>query len=242
MNDLVQEGVFMKKTWITVLMLCAVFGLGYIVWPFAFTVVPIEKVEEVKQSEAFDAVSYVDGIWTSKIIPAITDKAVDLSTVLSQFKVGEDGKASKEDLIPVAKEYGLITVGEAHVYVVKGEGEVLSVDTSKSAGIAEIKLDGYEGPIQVLLYIGPRIPSDETSVRDGVGFINFGDFKDQTQYGKVASEINKRIVNEVLQPIDKETLKGKRLKFYGAFTIRTFNLITIDLSKVSIVPVRIELE
>ena len=48
-----------------------------------------------------------------------------------------------------------------------------------------LQLDGYDGPITVQLYIGPRIPSDETAVRDAVGFINFGDFRDQTEYGKV---------------------------------------------------------
>jgi predicted lipoprotein len=233
----------MKKSWILILLIFGVVaGLGYVLWPLAFTVVPIEKVEAVKQSETFDAVSYVDGIWSSKIIPTLTEKSVDLSLILSKFKVGPDGKVPKDELVPVAKEYGLITVGEAHVYAVKGEGEIVSVDTSKSAGVAEIKLDGYDGPIRIFLYIGPRIPSDETSIRDGVGFINFGDFKDQTQYGKVASEINKRVVNEVLQPINKENLQGKKIKFYGAFTIRTFNLITIDLSQVNIVPIRIEFE
>ena len=233
----------MKKSWILILLTCIILlGLGYFLWPLAFTVVPIEQVEAVKQSEAFDAVSYVDGIWSGRIIPTLTEKAVDLSLILNKVNVDPNGKVSKEVLIPIAKEYGLITVGEAHVYAVKGEGEILAVDTSKSAGVAEVKLDGYEGPIRIYLYIGPSIPNDETSIRDGVGFINFGDFKDQTQYGKVASEINKRVINEVLQPIDKENLQGKRIKFYGAFTIRTFNLITIDLSRVNIVPIRIDLQ
>jgi predicted lipoprotein len=90
--------------------------------------------------------------------------------------------------------------------------------------------------------VGPRIPSDETSIRDGVGFINFGDFKEQTEYGKVGAEINRRIVSQVLEPLDKETLVGKTVTVYGALTIRTFNLINIDLKKLTIVPIKIEIQ
>jgi predicted lipoprotein len=74
-------------------------------------------------------------------------------------------------LTAIANQYGLITVGEAHVYMVKGSGKIVSVNTETSLGTAEVALDGYDGPIKVLIYIGTRIPSDETSVRDAVGFI-----------------------------------------------------------------------
>ncbi len=149
------------------------------------------------------------------------------------------GIAAKDDLIDVANQYGLITVGEAHVYIVKGEAKVISVDTSSSLGVMEVQPVGYDGTIKVLVYLGPRIPSDETSVRDGVGFINFGDFKEQTEFGKVGSEINKRVINQAYTDVDKEQLVGKTIDFVGAMTIRTFNLVNIDLSKVTIVPVKI---
>lgn len=215
---------------------------GYFLWPYAFTAVTIEQVEQKALSEAFDPVSYVNGQWSSKIIPTIEEQSKDLKTVLGEMKPGADGKAAKADLAKVVEKYGLITVGEAHAYMVKGEGVVSKVDTSKSIGLMTVALDGYSGPIQVNLYIGPRIPSDETSVRDAVGFISFGDFKEQTEYGKVASEINKRVNSEVLSKLQKDQLEGKRIKFYGALMIRTFNLLTIDLKRVEIVPVKIEIQ
>ena len=89
----------------------------------------------------------------------------------------------------------------------------------------------------MLLYVGTRIPSDETSVRDAVGFITFGDFKEQTEYGKAASEINKRVLSTALSGIDRDNLVGKTISFEGAFTIRTFNLIQIDVSEINIVPI-----
>ena len=152
-----------------------------------------------------------------------------------------NGTASKDSLIAIANKFGLITVGEAHVYMVEGSGKIVNVNAETSLGKAEVTLDGYAGPIKVLLYIGTRIPSDETSVHDAVGFISFGDFKEQTEYGKAASEINKRILATVLDGIDRTNLTGKTITFKGAFNIRTFNLVQIDVKEIRIVPVEIEL-
>ena len=231
-----------RKLIITLVCLIAFLVVGYFVWPYAFTVVPIAAVEQQKLDEAFDPVKYVDGLWDSKIIPTINTKAVNLAAVLTAMQPNAEGIAAKDDLIKVANQFGLVTVGEAHVYLVKGEGKVVSVDTKTSLGVMEIQPSGYDGSIKVLVYLGPRIPSDETSVRDGVGFINFGDFKEQTEFGKVGSEINKRVINQAYPSVDKDQLVGKTIAFTGAMTIRTFNLVNIDLTKVTIVPVKVEVK
>ena len=41
--------------------------------------------------------------------------------------------------------------------------------------------------------------------------------------------------------MDRNSLIGKTIFFTGAFSIRTFNLIQIDLKEIRIVPVEIEL-
>jgi predicted lipoprotein len=228
----------------SILLLVAVItgvGLVAVMWTYGFTVVSIAQVEQVQQSEAFDPVKYVDGIWASKILPTITAKAVDLPTILNAMHPNADGYAAKDDLVPIAKQYGLITVGEAQVYSVKWEGKVLSVDAKSRTGTMEIQPNGYTGPIKIFVYVGTSIPSDNSSIRDGVGFINFGDFKEQTQYGKVAAEINNRVVKEVLSPLDKGSLQGKTIAVTGALTIRTFNLVNIDVRKITIVPIKIEI-
>jgi predicted lipoprotein len=208
---------------------------------YGFTVVSIEDAEETVQNEAFDPVDYVDGIWDSELLPTFNEKAVELDKILSAMEPDTGGAAAKDDLIDVANQYGLITVGEAHVYMVKGSGTIVSVNAETSLGTAEVVLDGYDGPIKALLYIGTRIPSDDTSVRDSVGFIEFGDFREQTEYGKAATEINKRVLATVLGDVDRDNLVGKTISFKGAFTIRTFNLIQIDVKEIKIVPVEIEL-
>lgn len=231
----------MKQKTVTIVVSLVVLIIIALVGRYGFTIVKIEDVEKAAKSEAFDPPAYVDSIWDSKLITTFDQKAVDLSKILAEIQPDADGTAPKETLVAIAKKYGLITVGEAHAYMVKGSGKIVSVNTETSLGTAEVTLDGYSGPIKVLLYIGTRIPSDETSVRDAVGFISFGDFKEQTEYGKVTSEINKRVLTQVLGPLDKSTLMGKTISFQGAFTIRTFNLIQIDLKEIKVVPVQIKL-
>lgn len=231
----------MKKLSAKIVFLIAALIFLVLAGRFGFTVVKIEDVEKKVQSEKFDPAGYVDGIWKDKLVPAFNEKSVELSGILTKFQPDAKGTISKDALTAVTKENGLITVGESNVYIVKGSGKVVSVNTDTSMGTAEIALDGYNGPIKVLIFIGTRIPSDETSVRDSVGFINFGDFKEQTEFGKVASEINKRVLDEVVKPIDKTSLLNKTIKFKGAFGIRTFNQIQIDLKEIRIVPIAIEL-
>ena len=230
-----------KKSLTIAIWIIVCIGLATVSWIYGFTVVSVQEEENVVRSEIFDPVAFVNGIWESKIIPTITEKAIELSVLLGEMKTDDGGLISKDSLIPITNKYGRITVGEAHVYMVKGQGKVINIDTKASTGTLELALDGYTGPIKVKLYIGPRIPSDESSVRDAVGFINFGDFKEQTEYGKVAAEINKRSLSQVDLPSDKDSLQDKMVSFYGAFTIRTFNLVEIDLKEIKIVPIRIDI-
>ena len=169
----------------------------------------------------------------------VRDGAVDITSVLNTIQVDGNGSVSKDDLIGVTTEYGIITPGEAHVYAVAATGTVTSVDTDSSRGTLQLQADGYEGAIQINVYIGPRLPSADTSIRDAVG-ISFGDFKEQTEYGQVASEINNRVRDEVLAELDFESMVGRQVTVLGAMTIRTFNLLTIDMSEINIIPVAIE--
>jgi len=218
------------------LLLVAVAGC-VLLWSTGFTVVRSDDAST--KPAVFDPVAYVDGSW-DEIVTTIRDDSVDLAEILTAMAPDPDGLVQKTALKAVTEKYGVITQGEAHVYKVKVTGTVTSVDVESSVGTIEITLDGYTGPVTVQVYVGSRIPSDESSVRDSVGFISFGDFRDQTEYGKVASEINVRI-KAMLSDIDVAALEGARVTVYGAMTIRTFNLVQIDVSTVKIVPVAIEL-
>lgn len=205
---------------------------------FGFTVVSTD--EDAALTTEFDPAAYVESVW-DELQTSISDNAVDLAVILNQIEPDADGKAATEALTPVAQANGLITTGDAHVYRVNASGTVTDVDTSTSKGTIGLVIDGYDGPIVVRVYVGTRIPSDESSIRDATGFIGFGDFKDQTEFGKVASEINKKVVAD-LGGLDPEPLVGQHVNVTGAFTMRTFNQPEIDVSELTIVPLKIEVQ
>jgi predicted lipoprotein len=202
---------------------------------FGFTVVSTE--EEAALSVEFDPVAFVAESWDD-IQRVIVDEAVPLADVLNRITPDAAGKATTETLTPIAEELGRITTGNAHVYRVNATGTVTDLDTETSKGTLGMTVDGYEGPIAVRVYIGSRIPSDESSIRDATGLIEFGDFRDQTEYGKVAAEINKKVL-ENLAAVDVESLVGRPVTVTGAFTLRTQNQPSVDVSQVSIVPIEI---
>ena len=202
---------------------------------FGFTVVSTE--EEASLSVEFDPVAFVAESWDD-VQRVIVDEAVPLADVLNRITPDAAGKATTEGLTPIAEELGRITTGNAHVYRVNATGTVTDLDTETSKGTLGMTVDGYEGPISVRVYVGSRIPSDESSIRDATGFIEFGDFREQTEYGKVGAEINKKVV-ENLEAIDLESLLGQTVSVTGAFTLRTQNQPSVDVSQVSLVPISI---
>lgn len=202
---------------------------------FGFTVISTEK--QATLAESFDPVTFVANSW-DEVQTVIRDEAVPLADVLNRITPDASGKATTESLTPVAQELGRITTGNAHVYRVTATGTVTDVDTETSKGTLGLSVDGYEGPIKVRVYIGSRIPSDESSIRDATGFIEFGDFREQTEYGKVAAEINRKVL-ENLESVDVASLVGTPVSITGAFTLRTQNQPSVDVSQVSIVPIEI---
>ena len=197
----------------------------------ACTIVPIEEMEEIQASETFDPAAFVEGIWTDQVVPTIVEKSEDLPTVLD---------AVNSNLTQAGDQYATISQSGALNFVVKGSGTVESVDTESRNGTAVLKIDGYNGPISVILQVGPLIRGD--GVRDGVGFIEFGDFKEQTEFGQVSRELNKRVSEDVIGDLDLAGLAGKTVAFDGVFTIRTTNQTNIDLSEVIITPVTLDVE
>ncbi|MBK8986662.1 MAG: DUF2291 domain-containing protein [Chloroflexi bacterium] len=212
----------MKRVWV-LLSVCLINLLA------ACTIVPIEEMQQLQQSETFDPVSYVDGIWAERVVPTILEKATDLPTVLA---------AIESDLVDAGEQYATISQSGALNFVVRGQGVVESVSTESRNGTAVLQIEDYNGPITIILQVGPLIRGD--GVRDGVGFINFGDFREQTEFGQVARELNQRVANEVVNSLDLENLVGQPVAFNGVFTIRTTNQTNIDLSEIVITPVLLD--
>jgi predicted lipoprotein len=226
-SSVIGKETAMNKTWKRVII--AVLVIAFLVWGSKqFTVVNTEKQTAVLEAEKFDRVAYVDAIWDSKLIPALQNDSKDLATVLNALSKG----------LEETKDYAMISVSGAYNFRVKGTGTVESVDVTSQEGKAIIKVDGYDGNIKVILNIGPKINGE--SIRDGAGFINFGDFKDQTEYGQVSKELNTRAGKIVSAALDWANMTGKRISFAGMFTIKTTNQTNLNIDTVTITPVIVE--
>ena len=65
----------MKQKTTSIIVAISTFLFLLLAGRYGFTVVKIEDVEKAAQSEVFDPVSYVDGIWDSQLIPTFDENA-----------------------------------------------------------------------------------------------------------------------------------------------------------------------
>jgi predicted lipoprotein len=144
-------------------------------------------------AQAFDPKTYVDGIWASKIVPTVQQKAVDITTVAAAIARDPDA---------AGRQYGhRAGEGSPFAYLVKGTGTVTKVDADAPTGPVTVEVPQTGGkPLTLSIATGPVIAG--TALRDGVGFISFGDFTNQIAYADVANQINNRVKTDVTAKVD----------------------------------------
>ncbi len=115
--------------------------------------------------------------------------------------------------------------------MVKGQGKVTKVDTSTPNGVITVDLGPAGGGQAVTVQIGPSISGQ--SLRDAVGFISFGDFTNQIQYGSVSGALDDKVAKDVTGKLNPAQLQGKTVSFYGTFTLD-------DPKNIVITPVKLD--
>lgn len=202
------------------------------------TVRTLDEDEEAKQG--FSGESYVEGIWEDEVLPTYQDQAQDLSTLLALIEQDEQAAIDR---------YGSRSGTGDYSFMVRGEGEIVTFDTSSRAGLVTVDLappDGEpDGTADISVAVGPLIKiSQRAAVRDAVGFIEYGNFVNQQEFADVANAMGERIIvmlanalgvpePDAIREIAPETLEGKTISFVGAFTLE-------DLENVLVVPVALE--
>ncbi len=167
-----------------------------------------EDQEETAGQQPLDPKSYVDSIWSTRLIPRILNSAVDARTLLQAISVEPDEAGRR-----FCRREG----GGAYHCMVKGEGLVLSVDTSSRNGRMLLDLEPFDGRTDLSIQIGPVLLG--SSLRDATGIVRFTDFINQIQFADVGNELNRRVLETVLGRIDRESLKGKLVAFAGTFSL-----------------------
>ncbi len=189
----------------------------------AFTSCTVRKLSEVEAKEVkgeystwtksgsqFEPVSYVEGIWDSRLVPAFKEECVDIDIIIN---------ALKSDREKATADYGLTkTQGAASfAFKVKGEAVVLEYDSSSRNGLLIIDLVPADGVRDTAIQVGPVIK--KTALRDSLDFIKFSEVGNQLQFASLADELNNKMKKVVVEPLDLENLSGKTVSFYAAFKL-----------------------
>ncbi|MFZ0502088.1 MAG: DUF2291 domain-containing protein [Chthoniobacterales bacterium] len=213
-----------KRTRIVVSAVIVLLGILFAIKP-PFVVRPLPGHESAgadsKPVES-QAAKFVDGVWP-KLGPVFEDKAPDIAKVLPEIRADSNAAGEK---------YGRREATNPYNYMVKGTGKVTEINTTSAAGTATVEIPGLEE--KVALQIGPVVRG--TALRDATGLVSFNQFSNQLDYADVSKEMNSRALKTAFAAVPAESLAGKSVTFYGAFTFDPH-----AKSPVLITPVKISL-
>lgn len=183
----------------------------------------VKKPEGNAEGAAADPIlQLVEESFDTRLVPALTEKAMDLASLKTALKDGLE-KAGESHGLRVGG------AGGGWNFPVKGTATVVEENRASKAASAEIDIDG-DGIADATLQLGPVVKG--TALRDTTGIYDFSTFRDQIQYAKLGRALNDKAVSKL--PAADTTLKGKRVNFVGASVIRTAS------EKPLIMPVSIE--
>jgi predicted lipoprotein len=186
------------------------------------TFVPAGSVAQAADT----ATEYVDLNYDEVVVPAITDEAQPLGSLVTEIVADPDAAGER---------YGSR----------EGEGKPWSYAAEAAGVVAEgdfgeigLQVDGMPEGITVGVAVPPF--GSNTAIRDAGTDLTFGDFVNQTEFQNVAIELNKRAVDAVYGDLDPATLTGRTVTVKGAFTWASTTGGEVD--HVTIVPVEIEVQ
>lgn len=200
------------------------------------TVRTLNEDEEAKVG--FTGESYVEEIWEDRVLPAYDENAQDLSALL---------EAIAQDEAAAIEQYGNRSGTGYYSFMVRGEAQVVALDTSSRSGIVTLDLAPPDGAADVNMAIGPLIKvSQRSAVRDAVGFIEYGAFTNQQEFADVATAMGDRITSmiaealgiddiEVVRDMDPAQIEGKTVQFVGAISLDGADEFTVVPIRLTVV-------
>lgn len=164
-------------------------------------VVVIGSAEDARQ-EAFNPDRF-----GRQNFPRIRDMVVAKAPDAAELATG-----LKSDKKAAVKEYATMA-GAFPVLPVKLSG----VAGKGSSGIFPVSVEGLPEGTKVRVQTGPAI--NGTELRDIVGDIEFGQFKNQIEYQDAGAGINRAMAADILSDLDRGALEGKSIEVIGAFKL-----------------------
>ena len=123
--------------------------------------------------------------------------------------------ALRKDADAAGEQYGKRQGTSPYSFSTSGGGRRRQGRGRPDAGARQGRAEGHR---RCRCRSGPAI--NGTAIRDGVGFIEFGQFTNQVEYAAAATALNEQVKKQVLADVDPAALEGKRVSFVGAFSHR----------------------
>jgi len=190
--------------------------------PFVIRPLP-GRAQTGSQPAESAAAKFVDPIWATKVLPTIQEKAHDIAKILPEIRADPNTAGQK---------YGRREATNPYNYMVKGTGKVTEMHTESQAGTATVEIPGLAEKIS--LQIGPVVRG--TALRDATGAVSFNQFTNQLDYADVSKEMNTRALKAAFASVESNSIAGKTVTFFGAFTFDAHSK-----SPILITPVKIDL-
>lgn len=151
----------------------------------------------------------VENSFASQLLPFVSDTAISVSDLRS---------AVDADLEAAGAAHGNrgAGIGSAWNFAVQGQGTVITSKMASKARKVHLDTDG-DGVADVTLQLGPVIKG--TVLRDIAPFYNFGDFRDQIEFAKLARALNDKNSGSI--PLFEGDLIGEEISFLAAVALKS---------------------
>lgn len=153
------------------------------------------------RAERFNPAEYARDFWDRRL-PDVLGTASNAEKLVGLFNTDMEG---------AIREGRTLGRSRVHAYLLKGEGVIVSL---RKDGLC-VSIAGPEANPEVLICAGSYVSGN--AVRDASGLIDVSAFSDTMKFNKISFEINKIVVQEVIEPLrDKAPQMGMKVRFVGA--------------------------
>lgn len=183
---------------------CCILLVAVVLWFFPlFHIVHTDSATSTEHQTAFNAPTLAKTFWIDQLVPSLA-QAPDVATVLRALSTNREIARTK---------FGRKTgVGRASLYVMRGSGIILSVDT-KGVGIG---LGNDAKQADVILQTGLLFGN---TVRDATGLLDPGKFPDSRQFNEISTELNRIVETDVVAALKQNAAVGRHITFAGCAEI-----------------------
>lgn len=189
----------------------------------ALNSVYFRKLDQVKASSTtFDEKTYARKYFDEKLLPSLNN-AVEINQLISLLDSNKQQTFEK---------YGhALGIGNIRYFLVKGEGQVLSINENDVTILATADTNKKAIRIATEFVFG-------NAIRDASGKIDINEFSNTMDFNSVSAEINKIVRAQVLPKFKANAKKGDTIQFAGAVELNKEHL---NVEDVELMPVQLEI-